>query len=133
MINHSDNTPFIVSLNANKVLEFRRDRNLSDKQLNDLAKLDAKLNAGIHIAGKFIQSPNTQEKAIFIAHQIANALNNDNEPTLALACAFLATRYPELKQLVISTHEDRISFELINDKEFAEQAPIKFVSKKDLI
>lgn len=124
---------FIVSLNSKKVLEFTRDHQLNDKQHKDLKKLDQKLNSGITIAGKFIRSPNVNDKNIFIASNLVTALDTGNDSIAAISCAYLATRHPDLKQLKISTTEDQISIQLIFDKEFTEQIPIKFVAKKDLI
>ena len=133
MTNKTNNTPFIVSLNSNKVLEYFRDRELTKKQIQDLEKAEQKLTRGIHFAGKFISSPTPQEKAVFMANQLAIALDEDNETAVAISCAYLATRYPDLKQLKLTNHEGRLSIELINDKEFSDQAPIKFVAKKDLV
>ena len=123
---------FIVSLNSNKVLEYYRERGLTKNQSADLNKMDTKLDHGINISGKYIESPNPQEKAVFIANQLVLALQSDNESILALTSAYLATRYPELKQLKVTTHEGKTSIELINDKEFIEQTPISFVPRKDL-
>jgi len=126
-------TPLVVSLNSNKVLEFIRDRQLTQRQINDLNKLDSKLDSGITFAGDFVQAPNSNDKAIFMANNLALALDTNNDSITALSCAYLATRYPELKQLKISSNNEHISIELVYDKEYTEQAPVKFVSKKDLI
>ncbi len=126
-------SPFVVTLNSEKSIEYFRDRPLSQKQQEDLVATDKKLNLGIDLAGEFIQQPTDQDKAIFMANIIVNALNSDDEATIAVACAFLATRYTHLKQLKITTHKDRVSIELINDQLYADPIPIKFIPKKDLI
>ena len=133
MTNESDNNLFVVSLNSNKVLEYHRDRQLNTRQMDDLNLVEAKLQQGIHIEGKYIQSASAQEKAVFMANQLAIALDEDNDSLLAVSCAYLATRYPMLKQLKITTTKDKRSIELINDKEYTDQAPIQFVAKKDLL
>lgn len=125
--------PFVVTLNSVKTLEYFRDRELTDKQQHDLLAADEKLKRGIHLAGEFIQHPTDQDKAIFMANLIVNALNNDDDATIALACAYLASRYVHLKQLKISNYEDRVSIELINDQLYADPIPIKFIPKKDLL
>ncbi len=126
-------SPFVVTLNSEKVIEYFRDRPLSQKQQDDLTATDKKLNLGIDLAGEFIQQPTDQDKAIFMANIIVNALNSDDETTIAVACAFLATRYIHLKQLKITAHEGRISIELINDQLYADPVPIRFIPKKDLL
>lgn len=110
-----------------------RDRELSHKQLDDLVKIDTKLNTGLNLDGDFIQSPNSKDKAIFMANNLATALETNNDSIAAISCTYLATRYPDLKQLKISSVDGRISIELIYDKEFTQQEPIKFVTKKDLM
>ncbi len=132
MSTQTSSSLFIVSLNSSKVLENQRDRTLKQTQLEDQKRMDTKLDNAISIAGKFISTPNPQEKAVFIANQLVSALKDDNEPTIALTSAYLATRYSDLKHLKISTNDDRVSIELINDQEFTEQAPMRFIPKKDL-
>ena len=126
-------SPFVVTVNSEKTIEYFRDRPLSQKQQTDLAATDKKLNLGINIAGEFIKHPTDQDKAIFIANILVSALDNDDEAAIAVACAYLATRYIHLKQLKITTYEDRISIELINDQLYADPIPIKFIPKKDLL
>lgn len=133
MSNKLQASPFVVTLNTVKTVEYFRDRSLTEKQQHDLIAADEKLNQGIHLAGEFIQHPSDQDKAIFMANLIVNALNNDDDATIALACSFLATRYVHLKQLKISSHEDRVSIELINDQQYADPIPIKFIPKNDLL
>ena len=38
-----------------------------------------------------------------------------------------------LKQIKLTQVDTKLSIELINDKEFADQAPMNFVPKKDLL
>jgi hypothetical protein len=128
-----DLSPFVVTLNSEKAIEYFRNRSLSAKQQDDLDATDKKLNLGINIAGEFIAKPNDQDKAIFMANILVNALDSDDETAIAVACAYLATRYIHLKQLKITTYDDRISIELINDQHYAEPIPIKFIAKKDLL
>jgi len=125
--------PFVVSLNSTKVLEYFRDRVINQSQLDDLNKLESKLDAGFNIDGKFIDSPDVRDKAIFIANNLAAALIADNDSIAAVSCSYLATRYPDLQQLKISSNNGYTSIELIYDKEYTEQSPIKYISKKDLI
>jgi hypothetical protein len=133
MSNKSDLYPFVVTLNSEKTIEYFRNRSLTLKQQSDLAATDKKLNLGINIAGEFIAQPSDEDKAIFMANILVNALDSDNETAIGIACAYLATRYLHLKQLKITTHEDRVSIELINDQLYAEPIPIKFIPKKDLL
>ena len=131
-MNSAETFPLVIVINSKKAFEYYRDRPLSRKQTNDLEKASHKLNQGIHIGEKFIASPTDADKALFIANQLVFAIQHNDDGQIAFLCAFLASRYPKLKQLKISTREGQISIELINDKNFIDQSPIRFVAKKDL-
>tara|TARA_R110002096_G_scaffold241054_9_gene432972 strand:+ start:1437 stop:1838 length:402 start_codon:yes stop_codon:yes gene_type:complete len=133
MNNTPELSPFVVTLNAEKSIEYFRDRPLSEKQQADLAATDKKLNLGFTIAGEFIKHPTDQDKAIFMANLLANALSNHDDTAIAVSCTYLATRYVHLKQLKITSYDDRISIELINDQLYADPIPIKFIPKKELL
>jgi len=133
MANETYNNVFVVSLNSDKVIEYHRERELNTRQIQDLHQVDTKLAQGIHIEGKFISDATAQEKAVFMANQLATALNEDNDTVVAISCSYLATRFPRLKQLKISMVNDQLSIELVNDKEYIEQTPIQFVPKEDLL
>ena len=82
MNTHSASPVLVVSLNNNKELEYHRERELSDQQMRDLDAMEQQLDRGIHIAGQYFASPSQQEKAVFMANQLAMAstdsLSSDN-------------------------------------------------------
>ena len=123
---------FVVVLNTSKELEYFRDRKLSEKQSADLEKIDAKLEQGFEIGGQVINHPTTKEKATFAANVLVSALLHDSESTAAIFCSYLATRNPTLKQVKATTHDDRITIQLIYDQEYTEETAVQFISKKDL-
>ncbi len=123
---------FIVVLNKNKVLEYHRNRPLNDKQIDDLNKTDCKLSLGIQLGDQIIEHPTDSDKAVFMSIRLVEALNEDKDPIVAISCAYLATRFPLLKQLRATNDDHQISVELINDEEFSESTPLKFIDKKDI-
>ena len=123
---------FVVVLNSSKELEYFRDRKLSAKQSADLEKIDARLNQGFEAGGQLIEHPTTEDKATFAANVLISALLHDNESNAAIFFSFLATRYPTLKQVKATTHDDRVTIQLIYDKEYTEETAVQFISKKDL-
>ena len=129
-INISDT--FIVVLNKNKVLEFHRNRPLNDKQIDDLKRADSKLSSGIQLGNQYIKQPTDSDKAVFMSIKLIEALCEDKDPIAAISCAYLATRYPLLKQLRATNEDHQISIELINDEEFSESTPLTFIDKKDI-
>lgn len=123
----------VIVVNRDKVLEYFRDRQLPEKQLNDLETIDHKLQQGFQIADEFITAPSPQDKAMFVANLLISALHDDDEAKISLSCAYLANYYPDLKQVKASIHEDRCTIQLINDQVYIEESQIKFTPKDQLI
>jgi len=123
----------VIVVNNDKVLEYFRNRQLPEKQLNDLKTVDHKLQQGFHIADEFITSPSPQDKAMFVANLLISALHDDDEAKISLSCAYLANYYPDLKQVKANIHEDRCTIQLINDQVYIEESQIKFTPKDQLI
>ena len=128
----SSDLPLVVVLNSNKVIEYRRDRALTERQTRDLENTEIKMQSGIQVGNEFIDDPSEQDKAIFMANQLVLALENNHEPVIAISCAYLATRYPDLLQVRAVLENGSYSIQLINDEIYVENTPLKFKSKKDL-
>ena len=124
--------PLVVVLNSTKVLEFHRDRPLTENQLIDLKNTEAKLCSGIYLGEQFISDPSESDKALFMSHQLILALENDNDTVIAISCAYLAINYPELKQVRASSVDGQIAIQLINDEIFIESTPLTFTPRKDI-
>ena len=122
----------IVILNANKVLEYDRNIALSKKQLADLELLDQKLAHELPARPSANEKTDARDKATLVANMLIAALLEDDEPKIALSCAYLATQYHGLKQVKASSALNQIAIQLIFDEEFIEATPMKFVAKKDL-
>ena len=122
----------VVVLNSSKELEYFRDRSLSEKQRADVEKFDAMLDQGFEVHGQKIDHPSMQDKATFAANLLVTALLQDNNTRAAILCSYLATRYPALQQVRVTTHDDRVTIELIYDKAFMEESSVQFISKKEL-
>ena len=122
----------VIVMNSEKVLEYFRARSLSNQQLIDLGRIDAKLLQGFRVAGEFIKQPSAEDKAMFMANMLIHALNQNDETKMGLCCSFLATRYPDLKQVRIVQHPDRTSIEMINDRIYVEETQVQFNSRHEL-
>ena len=122
----------VVILNASKVLEYNRNIELTDKQVTDLELLDKKLEKEFTQRSASKQTPSFQDKATLVANMLIAALLQDDDPKIALSCAYLATRYRDLKQVKARTESDQVAIQLVFDEEYKEATPMKFVAKKDL-
>ena len=76
--------------------------------------------------------PQKLDRAAYAANVLLSALIEGNESTAAIFCSYLATRNPTLKQLKATTHDDRVTIQLIYNKEYKEETSVQFISKKDL-
>ena len=123
----------VIVVNNDKVLEYFRDRQLPERQQHDLETIDKKLQQGFEISGELINTPNSQDKAMFVANLLISALHDNDDAKIGLSCAYLANYYPDLKQVRASLHEDRCTIQLINDQAYVEESKIQFTTKDQLI
>jgi hypothetical protein len=87
-------------------LEFDRDKQLEDHQMLYLEKMDHKMDQGITIGGQHINKPDINERAQFVAANLAHAIKSDNEAQMASLCSYIAMRMPDIQRLSISEQDD---------------------------
>ena len=63
-----------------------------------------------------VKHPDDIQRAYFVALQLFQSFNGDNERLCAASCAWLCRRMPQLREVKIDDSEDEISVELIMDK-----------------
>lgn len=118
-----------VLLNGIAQLEYDRDKALPPQQELYLDKMDHKMDEGIEAGDTIISDPDLNQRAQFVAANLAHAILSDQEATAAALCTYLANRLPELKQVKI-THasEDEggeLSIELVFDEEYQKQISVQ--------
>ncbi len=117
-----------VLLNRITQLEYYRDRPLPDHQALHLDKMDEKMEQeGILVGDTTIDNPDLNQRAQFVAANLAHAIKNDQEAMAAAMCTWLANRLPELKQVKIEEQGDEISINLVFDEEHGSQVPVQFI------
>ena len=87
-------------------LEFDRNKRLEDHQLLYLDKMDEKMDLGIAVGGQQISHPDSNQRAQFVAANLAHAIKSDNEAQMASLCSYIAMRMPDIQQLSIKEQED---------------------------
>ncbi len=132
MDSNTHSSDLVVILNADKVLEYKRSVALTKKQLSDLELLDQKLEHAFPPKSFTTSESDARDKATLVANMLVAALLEDDDPKIALSCAYLATRYSGLKQVKARTESGQVAIQLIFDEEYKEATPMKFVAKKDL-
>lgn len=121
-----------VVLNGTLQLEYHRDKPLPEAQLQYLDRMDQIMDAGITLADAKIATPDQLQRAQFVASSLIQALQDDNEALAAASCSYLANRIPELRQIKATTVKDQRSIDLVFDKNYASEQPIKFIKPESL-
>lgn len=115
----------VVVINGDPVLEYDRDRALPEHQLAYLDKMDAQMDAGVTLGGKQIQAPEALQRAQFVAVHLIEALQQDNEAQAAAACAYLATRMTDLKQVKAELDDAGLHVDLIFDRIYSKEVRVE--------
>lgn len=117
-----------VLLNGIAQLEYDRDKALPPQQELYLDKMDQKMDQGIENGDTVIPDPDLNQRAQFVAGNLAHAILSDQEATAAALCSYLANRLPELKQVKITQSGDdnsELSIELVFDEEYQKQISVQ--------
>ncbi len=124
----------IAVINGESKIEYDRSQVLPENQLSYLDKMDQQMDKGIPHGQGNIFAPQIEQKAQFVANQLINAIQSDNEQLIAAAMAYLANRLPDLQQVVAEEKDSEINIKLIYDEPFVEvqTQTVQFVSPSKL-
>ena len=116
-----------VIINGVAQVEYRRDVSLSDKQREFLDRMDQEMDAGFELAGNFYANPAVAERAQFVATQLIQSIQANNEQRTAATCSYLADRIKELKQIK-ATVDDKGSMDvdLVFTESYNNQVAVSF-------
>ena len=114
-----------VLLNGIAQLEYDRQRSLPDHQAVYLDKMDRKMDDGIMLGDASVTHPDLEQRAQFVAANLAHAIKTNDESTAAAMCTYLAVRLPDLKQVKIVDSEGDISIDLVFDEEYKKQIAVQ--------
>ncbi|HEC19615.1 MAG TPA: hypothetical protein ENI97_09755 [Gammaproteobacteria bacterium] len=85
------------------------------------------MDEGIQVGEDIITNPDIQQRAQFVAANLANAILSDNEAMCAALTAYLANRLTDLRQVKINNTDGEISIELVFDEDYQKQVPVQFI------
>lgn len=106
-----------IELNGAAVIEYDRNIRLPGHQRRFLDKMDEDMSEGIELAGQAIDEPKPVQRAQFVAIQLLNAMQHNEESLIAATCAYLANRYPDMRKVVAREQGDNVSLELVFNEE----------------
>lgn len=101
----------VVFVNNEIVFEFDREISFEEGQLAFLDKMDSDMDKGIKIRGELISSPDSMQRAMFIAMNLIKGLQQNNEAVIASSCAYLTNRNPVLAEVHANDLEGSVDIE----------------------
>lgn len=129
-MNETGNKPLdarlTVLINDEPQLEYDRARTLPEAQQDYLDRMDERMHAGIRLGGALVDSPDTLQRAQFMAIQVIDGLQDSNDSLVAAACAYLASRMPDLTQIKATLVEEGYSVELVFDEPHVNEVAVQF-------
>lgn len=118
----------VIVLNGQAVVEYDRNKRLPGHQRQFLDKMDSDMDQGIELMNEKIESPDTIQRAQFVAMHLVQSLLQEHDAMTAASCAYLANRLPDLKQVKASEAGDMVSFHLVFDEALNNQVSVQFDS-----
>lgn len=126
---NGNTAPLVVLVNGESRLEYDRSKELSERQRVYLDRMDRQMDSGIRLGTDWVEQPRPAQRASFVAAQLVDALQRDDEALIAACCTYLANRLPELKQIKARLLTAGFSVELVFDKPYVEEITVDFVPR----
>lgn len=126
---NGNTAPLVVLVNGESRLEYDRSKELSERQRVYLDRMDRQMDSGIRLGTDWVEQPRPAQRASFVAAQLVDALQRDDEGLIAACCTYLANRLPELKQIKARLLTAGFSVELVFDKPYVEEITVDFVPR----
>lgn len=92
-------------MDGQEVLTYDRTQALPDEQLAYINDMDEKMNGGFILSGQAIQNPELQQKTQFVALNLVNALQQEDDQMAIILFTYLVNRMPDLKQVKAKIQE----------------------------
>ena len=113
----------VVLVDGQVLIEFDHAKTVPDNQLAYLDQMDRRMDDGIELQGEFIADPNEEQRAKFVAQNMAMLLGEGQDQAAVAMCTYLGVRRPALKQVKISSTGAGISVDLDHDNAYEKPAP----------
>jgi hypothetical protein len=113
----------VVLVDDQVLIEFDHAKPVPDNQLAYLDQMDRRMDDGIELQGEFIADPNEEQRAKFVAQNMAILLGEGQDQAAVAMCTYLGVRRPALKQVKISSTSAGISVDLDHENSYEKPAP----------
>lgn len=85
-------------LDGQEVLTYDRSIALTQSQKGYLDDMEQTLNEGFFLSGERVENPDLEQKTQFVALNLVQALQKEDDKTAIILFSYLVDRMPELKQ-----------------------------------
>lgn len=114
-----------VLLDGIAQLEYDRSKPLTDLLASSLDNMDKKMDGGINLGNQHVPNPDNNQRAQFVAANLAHAIQTNNESQAAALCSYMATRWPDLKQIKIDHRSGEVTIDLVFDEQYKKQVAVQ--------
>lgn len=121
----------VIVLNGESQMQYDRRTPLPEHQREFLNKMDMELQKGIKINEQYIEHPHLLQRAQFVALNLVQSIQDNEEQKAAAMCAFLAVFLPDLKQVKAELNTQGVFIDLVSDKEYAKEVKVQFTTPKN--
>ena len=104
-----------IFINDQVADECDREMHLDQEQLKFLDQMDMDMDRGVKIQGELFASPDTRQRATFIAMNLIKALQQENDAAKFASCAWLVKRLPGLVEMRASDQGNSVNIELVEE------------------
>ena len=102
-----------IIINDQPAFEYDRSKGLDEKQLEFLDRMDQDMQRGFKIHGEMIAEPDRKQKATFVAMNLLRALQQEDHAKIAVSCAYLSSRLPNVVEVHARDQDNRIEIEFV--------------------
>mgnify|MGYP001829230828 CR=1 FL=1 len=118
--------PLTIVINGEAHLEYDRSKPLPEAQRDYLVRMDERMDAGVQLGGADVDQPDALQRAQFVAIQVIEGLQAGNDALVAAACAYLASRMPDLTQVKARLVDSGFSAELVFNEPYVKEVAVDF-------
>ena len=105
-----------VYINTNEVLKYDKPARHTGIERRFLDEMDLDLDEGIHLNDELIESPDKMQRASYVAMSLLYGIETENNDMVSIACAYLANRLPDLKQIHATEEGQDVTLDFIFDE-----------------
>jgi hypothetical protein len=84
------------------------------------------MQTGFRLGGIAVARPDKLQRAQFVAIQVIEALQAGNDAMIAAGCAYLASRLPDLTQVIARLTDGGFAAELVFNQPYVKEVAVDF-------